>query len=96
MLEEEGIQLPMITTLHGTDITLVGAERAYKEVTRFGVRESDGVTAVSRWLEEETRRIFGVTREMRVIPNFVDTERFSPGSEIPYSARNSAASSSGS
>jgi len=83
----EGKKIKVITTLHGTDITLVGAERAYKEVTRFGIRQSDGVTVVSDWLEEETRRIFGVTRDMRVIPNFVDTARFKPGIDAEYRAR---------
>jgi N-acetyl-alpha-D-glucosaminyl L-malate synthase BshA len=66
----EGQKIKVITTLHGTDITLVGAERAYREVTSFGIRESDGVTVVSDWLLDETRRIFGEERDMRVIPNF--------------------------
>jgi N-acetyl-alpha-D-glucosaminyl L-malate synthase BshA len=80
-------KIRVITTLHGTDITLVGAERAYKEITRFGIRQSDGVTVVSDWLHKETRRIFGVTREMRIIPNFVDTGRFCPGTDDAYRAR---------
>ena len=83
----EGKKIKVITTLHGTDITLVGAERAYKEVTRFGIRESDGVTVVSDWLLKETRRIFGVECDMRIIPNFVDTDRFKPGIDPEYRER---------
>ena len=71
-------KIKVITTLHGTDITLVGAERAYQRITRFGLQESDGVTVVSEWLRQETARIFSVDREMRLIPNFVDTDRFRP------------------
>jgi N-acetyl-alpha-D-glucosaminyl L-malate synthase BshA len=71
-------KIKLITTLHGTDITLVGTERGYYEITRFGIDNSDGVTVVSEWLGKETARIFKTRREMRVIPNFVDTARFRP------------------
>jgi N-acetyl-alpha-D-glucosaminyl L-malate synthase BshA len=82
-----GRRIRVVTTLHGTDITLVGMEKAYYEVTRFGIWESDGVTVVSEWLRKETERIFEVGSEMRVIPNFVDTERFSPDGESSFRAR---------
>jgi len=71
--------LRVITTLHGTDITIVGADESYSPVTRFGIERSDGVTTVSEFLREETGRIFGTAKPIRVIPNFVDTARFHPG-----------------
>ncbi|MBL8728584.1 MAG: N-acetyl-alpha-D-glucosaminyl L-malate synthase BshA [Planctomycetes bacterium] len=66
------------TTLHGTDITVVGSDRAYMRPTRFALEQSDAVTAVSQYLADETRLMFGVRKEVEVIPNFVDTERFRP------------------
>ena len=71
-------ELPLVTTLHGTDITIVGADASYLPVTKFGIERSDVVTAVSSWLRDETRRIFGIAREIEVIPNFVDPARFRP------------------
>ena len=68
----------VITTLHGTDITIVGNDKSYFPVTRFGIEQSDGVTAVSNYLAIETKRIFAVKNPIRVIPNFVDTSRFQP------------------
>jgi N-acetyl-alpha-D-glucosaminyl L-malate synthase BshA len=62
--------LPVITTLHGTDITLVGADRSYLPITRYGIVQSDGVTAISNYLKEATREIFHVD-DIAVIPNFV-------------------------
>ncbi len=70
-----------VVTLHGTDITVVGTDPAYRRVTRFGIDRADGVTAVSRWLAEETARIFGTTRAVEVVPNFVDVDRFRPGGD---------------
>ena len=69
----------VVTTLHGTDITVVGADEAYREVTRFGIQHSDRVIAVSEHLARETRQLFEVDRPIQVIPNFVDTQRFRPG-----------------
>lgn len=69
----------IITTLHGTDITVVGSDEAYREVTRFGIQHSDRVLAVSRFLADETHRLFKVDREIDVAPNFVDLDRFRPG-----------------
>jgi N-acetyl-alpha-D-glucosaminyl L-malate synthase BshA len=68
----------VVTTLHGTDITLVGNQPIFQRITRFCIEASDRVTAVSRFLEQETRRIFGIQRDIRVIHNFVDCERFRP------------------
>ena len=62
----------VITTLHGTDITLLGADRSYKEIVAFSIAQSDGVTAVSESLKADTYRELGQTRDIRVIPNFVD------------------------
>jgi L-malate glycosyltransferase len=64
----------VITTLHGTDITLLGADRSYKEIVAFSIAQSDGVTAVSESLKADTNREFGRTRDIRVIPNFIDVE----------------------
>src|ERR1043166_7892502 len=70
--------LRFITTLHGTDITLVGRDPSYLPITRFGIDMSDGVTAVSHWLKDQTAKNFGTKKEIEVIPNFVDPERFHP------------------
>jgi len=72
-------KLPVITTLHGTDITLVGQELGFFEITRFSIEQSDIVTAVSTYLRDETVRAFGVKRDITVIPNFVNTEEYLPG-----------------
>ena len=72
-----GAQGPrIVTTLHGTDITLVGNDRSLFPMTRFALEQSDGVTCVSRSLAETTRKVFGLTRPLEVIPNFVDTRQF--------------------
>ena len=72
-------RLRCITTLHGTDITVVGADPTYARPTRFAIEESNAVTAVSRFLANATRETFKIDTEIEVIPNFVDTERFKPG-----------------
>ena len=77
ILATYGIQIPVVTTLHGTDITLVGKDASYSPVVTFSINQSDGVTAVSNNLKEETLNYFDVKREIRVIPNFVDLSRFS-------------------
>jgi len=71
-------KLKVITTLHGTDITLVGRDPSFFPMTKYGVERSDGITVVSRYLEEETRREFSIERPIEVIYNAVDTEDFSP------------------
>jgi len=68
--------LKVITTLHGTDITLVGLEPSFLPVMRFSIEQSDGVTAVSRFLREKTMTNYSITKDIRVIPNFVDTEKY--------------------
>ena len=81
MLKREGIELPMITTLHGTDITLVGNHPTYKEAVTFSINESDVVTSVSESLKRDTLRLFNVDKDIKVIPNFIGlqkTERVSP------------------
>jgi N-acetyl-alpha-D-glucosaminyl L-malate synthase BshA len=72
-----GIYIPVVTTLHGTDITLVGKDRTYSPVVTFSINKSDGVTAVSEHLRQDTFDFFEIENEIRVIPNFVDMTRFS-------------------
>lgn len=72
----EGIRVPVVTTLHGTDITLVGQDPSFAPVVTHAINTSDGVTAVSDWLRRETYARFAIEREIEVIPNFIDTERF--------------------
>jgi L-malate glycosyltransferase len=78
MLLEEGLKLKTITTLHGTDVTLVGSEPGFMPITRFFINKSDGVTAVSNHLREVTCEIFRVKKDIEVIYNFVDTRQFRP------------------
>ena len=80
-------RLPVVTTLHGTDITIVGADASYLPVTRFALEHSDVVTAVSGWLRDETEKTLGVTRPIEVVHNFVDTARFRPDKECGYCDR---------
>ncbi len=77
ILKEEGILIPVITTLHGTDITLVGRDKTYAPVVAFSINQSDAITAVSHNLREVTYANFPITREIEVIHNFVDVARFS-------------------
>jgi len=72
-----GIYIPVVTTLHGTDITLVGKDRTFKPVVTFSINKSDGVTAVSQHLRNDTYEFFEIERDIKVIPNFVDLNRFS-------------------
>ncbi|MEY4834196.1 MAG: hypothetical protein RI980_311 [Bacteroidota bacterium] len=74
MLAEEGVFLPMITTLHGTDITLVGNHPFYKSAVTFSINKSDFVTSVSNSLREATYRLFDIQKEIHVIPNFIEIE----------------------
>jgi N-acetyl-alpha-D-glucosaminyl L-malate synthase BshA len=69
-------RLPFITTLHGTDITLVGNDRSYLPITRFSIEQSDGVTAISRYLVERTRREFEIRKPIELIPNFVNCDLY--------------------
>ena len=76
ILEKEGKKIPVITTLHGTDITLVGRDKTYAPVVAFSINQSDGITAVSENLRTETYKTFCIEKEIEVINNFVDVARF--------------------
>lgn len=76
ILKTQGIVIPVVTTLHGTDITLVGKDASYEPVVTFSINQSDGVTAVSEDLKRETYEYFKITNEIQVIPNFIDLEKF--------------------
>lgn len=76
ILATKGISIPFVTTLHGTDITLVGKDATYEPVVTFSINVSDAVTAVSEDLKNETLHHFGVAKDIKVIPNFVDMDRF--------------------
>ncbi|WP_027001197.1 N-acetyl-alpha-D-glucosaminyl L-malate synthase BshA [Hugenholtzia roseola] len=76
ILASEGRHIPVVTTLHGTDITLVGKDPSYAPVVAFSIEQSDIVTAVSASLRDETYDTFGVKKEIHVVPNFIDLERF--------------------
>jgi N-acetyl-alpha-D-glucosaminyl L-malate synthase BshA len=74
-------RLPFITTLHGTDITLVGADRSYFPITKFSIEKSDGITTISKNLQQQTAEVFGVANEIRVIHNFVNCDLYKPDPE---------------
>lgn len=76
ILKEEGREIPVVTTLHGTDITLVGKDKTYAPVVAFSINKSDAITAVSDNLREETYANFKIEKQIEVIHNFVDTKRF--------------------
>lgn len=76
ILREQGLHVPVFTTLHGTDITLVGQDPGFAPVVNHAINHSDGVTAVSEYLRSETKRHFQVDTPIEVIPNFIDTTRF--------------------
>lgn len=76
ILEKQGKQIPVITTLHGTDITLVGKDKTFAPVVAFSINQSDAITAVSQNLRDETYRTFKIEKEIEVIHNFVDVKRF--------------------
>lgn len=76
MLIEEGIFVPIVTTLHGTDITLVGSHPFYKPAVAFSINKSDAVTAVSQSLKDDTLRLFDITNDISVVPNFIDLDKY--------------------
>ena len=78
ILAGEGIHVPVVTTLHGTDITLIGRDPSFASVVNYSINESDGVTAVSEFLKLETKKSCDITADIEVIPNFIDTRRFRP------------------
>jgi N-acetyl-alpha-D-glucosaminyl L-malate synthase BshA len=77
ILATQGIHIPIVTTLHGTDITLVGKDMSFEPVVTFAINHSDGVTTVSESLKQDTYRNFKIDKEIEVIHNFIDLERFS-------------------
>ena len=81
MLAERGKHLPFVTTLHGTDITLVGMDRSYLPITRYAIQQSDGVTSISSYLKDVTLANFGITRPIEVVHNFVNCDVYKPFSE---------------
>ncbi|MDB4289818.1 N-acetyl-alpha-D-glucosaminyl L-malate synthase BshA [Flavobacteriaceae bacterium] len=76
MLYEEGIDIPFVTTLHGTDITLVGSHPFYKTAVTFSINKSDSVTSVSQNLKDDTQRLFNTKKEIQVVPNFIDIDKY--------------------
>lgn len=76
IMAEKARHVPVVTTLHGTDITLVGSDPSYKHVVEFSIDKSDGVTAVSEYLKQETYERFSIKQDIKVIPNFIDLDRF--------------------
>ena len=90
ILASEGIHIPIITTLHGTDITLVGKDSSFEPVITFSINKSDAVTAVSEDLKKDTLKHFKINREIEVIPNFVCLEQYNYNGSI-QSIRNSVA-----
>lgn len=85
MLEEEGIKIPMVTTLHGTDITLVGKHPFYKPAVNFSINQSEIVTSVSKSLRDDTYRLFDIKNEIEVIPNFIEINKTDVLKEAPCS-----------
>ena len=75
MLKEQGIKIPMVTTLHGTDITLVGNHPFYKPAVSFSINHSDVVTSVSQALKDDTYKLFDIKRDIEVIPNFIEVDK---------------------
>ena len=82
MLKDEGIIIPMITTLHGTDITLVGNHPFYKTAVSFSINKSDIVTSVSQSLKDDTYKLFNIKKEIHVIPNFIELDKIRNESQI--------------
>jgi L-malate glycosyltransferase len=84
MSRDAGCDLKVVTTLHGTDITIVGQDRSYLPITRYGIEKSDAVTSVSRYLHDVTLSEFSVQRPIHVIPNFVDSQLYRPDGASEY------------
>jgi N-acetyl-alpha-D-glucosaminyl L-malate synthase BshA len=80
-------RLPFVTTLHGTDITLVGTDRSYFPITKFSIEQSDGITTVSEYLRRQTVEVFGITNEIQVINNFINSDLYRPDPELRAASR---------
>ncbi|SNS78150.1 N-acetyl-alpha-D-glucosaminyl L-malate synthase BshA [Granulicella rosea] len=87
MLADRGLTLPFITTLHGTDITLVGLDRSYLPITKFGIEQSDGVTAISSYLRDRTHQAFTIESPIEVIRNFVNCDVYKRDPELVAAMR---------
>ncbi|MDK2771044.1 MAG: N-acetyl-alpha-D-glucosaminyl L-malate synthase BshA [Flavobacterium sp.] len=85
MLAEEGIYIPMVTTLHGTDITLVGKHPFYKPAVTFSINNSDIVTSVSKSLRDDTYKLFDIKKEIKVVPNFIEIVKSEAAKHLPCS-----------
>src|SRR5690606_19680085 len=83
MLKDEGIDIPMVTTLHGTDITLVGNHPFYKPAVTFSINKSDVVTSVSQSLKDDTMKLFNIKKDIVVIPNFIELDKNINDKSIP-------------
>ena len=83
MLKDVGINIPMVTTLHGTDITLVGSHPFYNSAVTFSINQSDFVTSVSESLKQDTLKLFDIKKEIEVIPNFIELEKNTEDQSIP-------------
>jgi N-acetyl-alpha-D-glucosaminyl L-malate synthase BshA len=83
MLKDEGIHIPMITTLHGTDITLVGNHPFYKPAVTFSINKSDYVTSVSQSLKDDTLKLFKIKNKIKVIPNFIELDKVKKDPDAP-------------
>lgn len=83
MLKDEGINIPMVTTLHGTDITLVGNHPFYKPAVTFSINKSDFVTSVSQSLKDDTLKLFNIKNEIEVIPNFIELDKNKTDTNYP-------------
>ncbi len=83
MLKDEGIDIPMVTTLHGTDITLVGNHPFYKPAVTFSINKSDFVTSVSQSLKDDTLKLFNIKNEIQVIPNFIELDKIKKEDKSP-------------
>jgi N-acetyl-alpha-D-glucosaminyl L-malate synthase BshA len=81
MLLENDIYVPIVTTLHGTDITLVGSHPFYRPAVTFSINKSDAVTAVSQSLKDDTLRLFNIENDIHVVPNFIDLDKYHEGFE---------------
>ena len=87
MLAERGKRLPFVTTLHGTDITLIGLDRSYLPITQYAIQQSDGVTSISAYLKQVTEEKFGITRPIEVMHNFVNCDVYKPYGEDEIEVR---------
>ena len=77
-----GGAFPFVTTLHGTDVTLVGSDPSFLPITKLSIEQSPAITTISRYLQQETQRVFSTEKEIKVIPNFVNCDRYRPGVDI--------------